>query len=431
MRSKFFLVSLIALAGCLDSHNRDNPLDEKSSTWSPPKVESKGSFIVKNGDPKDVLVECSATDNGTIETYIIEWRDDMQLLKDSSTTGQFLVPVDTLDISYQCGAMDNDGTHAVEPFIKTIHRNRPPIFDSLPAFVKWNTMDWNSLDGNAQIRFHVRDYEAPSDSALNPLKLRIDINGRKGVWQEVQQIDAESDLYSIEAEYNRDPEYRIVAVDELGDSSVIEGKLSGLDSIPPCLELGRTQFTDSRDNQVYSCAWIGGKGWMTQNLNYGVVAKDRSQDDDGAFERFCPGNTVEGCSSTGGYYQWAEAVGEDYSCNRTGSCVINVSLPQGVCPDGWHVPTKGEWTDLARGLAQIDPDSIDAGIEFNGYVNLDGVIQDSSLTANFWTSSTDYSTSAIENSIWIRFEQTDSGISVKETKMKDRHYGVSVRCILD
>lgn len=93
-------------------------------------------------------------------------------------------------------------------------------------------------------------------------------------------------------------------------------------------------MTDSRDNQTYKTVKIGEQTWMAQNLNY-----------DG-------GINWPSDYSCGKYYQWTTAVGldssyNDYSYRGTVSLISEVNH-QGICPDGWHIPSIMEWKVLFK-----------------------------------------------------------------------------------
>ncbi len=84
-------------------------------------------------------------------------------------------------------------------------------------------------------------------------------------------------------------------------------------------------FTDSRDGQEYEWVKIGDQVWMAENLNY-------AQHDEGNSGRY------------GRLYDWAAVMQGENSSNN------NPSGVQGVCPDGWHVPSDEEWKELEMKL---------------------------------------------------------------------------------
>lgn len=97
-------------------------------------------------------------------------------------------------------------------------------------------------------------------------------------------------------------------------------------------------FVDERDNQVYRWIELGGQTWMAENLNLGqMIFGKQKQDDNRIIEKYCYDNREENCDTYGGLYQWNEVM--DYSENI-----------QGICPDGWHVPSIEEWNVLINYL---------------------------------------------------------------------------------
>jgi uncharacterized protein (TIGR02145 family) len=54
----------------------------------------------------------------------------------------------------------------------------------------------------------------------------------------------------------------------------------------------------------------------------------------------------EGCSKFGRLYDWAAAMNLPSSCNSN-FCTDQIGEPhQGICPDGFHIPTNAEWDEL-------------------------------------------------------------------------------------
>jgi len=121
-------------------------------------------------------------------------------------------------------------------------------------------------------------------------------------------------------------------------------------------------FEDSRDGQVYSTVQIGDQCWMVENLNVGTMISGGS--DQGTdcvnIEKYCYNNDPDNCDVYGGLYQWNQAM-----CGET------IEGTQGICPDGWHIPTDDEWATLEYhvcvdviGKPVIECDS---SFEFRGY----------------------------------------------------------------
>jgi len=86
-------------------------------------------------------------------------------------------------------------------------------------------------------------------------------------------------------------------------------------------------MTDTRDGRSYKTVHIGNQCWMAENLNAGVMSPGLNQTNNNIIEKSCYNNDTELCEVYGGLYTWNEAV-------------------RGLCPDGWHLPSHQEWTEL-------------------------------------------------------------------------------------
>lgn len=99
---------------------------------------------------------------------------------------------------------------------------------------------------------------------------------------------------------------------------------------------------DSRDGAVYRTVKIGTRTWMAENLRFkGTGASPLGN---------CREYDSTQCQEFGRYYNWAEAMSLGAGCN-TASCAADV-LPshQGICPEGFHVPSQTDWEAIAADL---------------------------------------------------------------------------------
>ncbi|MBA7580412.1 hypothetical protein ES708_22303 [subsurface metagenome] len=120
------------------------------------------------------------------------------------------------------------------------------------------------------------------------------------------------------------------------------------------------------DRNVYQTVQIGNQVWMKENLKSTKYADGTPiplVTDDAAWAALGDNNTDKAyCyydnSSTNGdtygaLYTWAAAM------NGAGTSSSNPSGIQGVCPDGWHLPSDAEWKELEMylGMSQSDADN--------------------------------------------------------------------------
>ncbi|MBU0489429.1 MAG: hypothetical protein KKA07_04355 [Bacteroidetes bacterium] len=95
-------------------------------------------------------------------------------------------------------------------------------------------------------------------------------------------------------------------------------------------------LSDARDGKTYQTVVIGTQCWMAENLNY-----DQSAFGNDWCYDFDPFN----CEIYGRLYDWEAVMQGSASSSSSPSGV------QGVCPDGWHVPSDAEWTSLTDFLS--------------------------------------------------------------------------------
>jgi len=114
-------------------------------------------------------------------------------------------------------------------------------------------------------------------------------------------------------------------------------------------------FIDERDDQQYPTVLIGEQCWMAKNMNVGnQIDTSVQQLPNDEIERYCYNNDGAYCNEYGGLYTWDEMM--QYNTAES---------TQGVCPNGWHIPSDAEWMTMEAHLG-IDEADREAE-EFRGY----------------------------------------------------------------
>lgn len=88
--------------------------------------------------------------------------------------------------------------------------------------------------------------------------------------------------------------------------------------------------------ETYPTVQIGTQCWFAKNLNIGtMILGSANPSDNGIIEKYCYNNLPANCITYGGLYQWEETM--QY---------LHVEQAQGICPNGWHVPSWVEFETL-------------------------------------------------------------------------------------
>ncbi len=117
------------------------------------------------------------------------------------------------------------------------------------------------------------------------------------------------------------------------------------------LDLQAQAGVDDVDGNHYKTVRIGNQVWMAENLKvthypngdaiplvtgntaWGNLANDNTSD---AYSYY--NNSSANATTYGALYTYAAAIGDNWARDNAAN--------QGVCPDGWHLPTSAEWNTL-------------------------------------------------------------------------------------
>lgn len=119
-------------------------------------------------------------------------------------------------------------------------------------------------------------------------------------------------------------------------------------------EIKDGKLVDFRDGNKYGVALIGGVYWMTENLRYADSISTKNLKGNS----WCYNNDSKECSKNGRLYSWTAALDLDSSRFSMRTNLYKMSF-QGICPDGWTVPTSSDWQKL---LDYIDRNNGDEGV---------------------------------------------------------------------
>jgi uncharacterized protein (TIGR02145 family) len=107
---------------------------------------------------------------------------------------------------------------------------------------------------------------------------------------------------------------------------------------------GTMKIVDMEGNE-YKTVQFGRQCWMLENMNVGEMLPDEKEKpyDNTEPYKWCYENKESNCEKYGGLYTWYNAMlveDETKSSN------------QGICPDGWKIPSHGDWTQFERFLCK-------------------------------------------------------------------------------
>jgi len=205
---------------------------------------------------------------------------------------------------------------------------------------------------------------------------------------------------------------------------------------------------DARDNQTYRIVTIGTQTWMAENLKYlpSVVGPETgSQTTPHYYVYGYNGTNVTDAKATANYNTYGVLYNWPAAMNGAASSTTNPSGVQGVCPDGWHLPSDAEWTELTDYLGG----TIDAGGKLKetgtthwnspntsttnetGFTALPGGVRDLDGTFDvigyngYWWSATEFNAS---NAWYRRMYYYYSFVDIPYV---NKGVGFSVRCVRD
>lgn len=196
-------------------------------------------------------------------------------------------------------------------------------------------------------------------------------------------------------------------------------------------------LVDSRDSMVYRTVEIGKQVWMAENLKLSYEY--------GTSHGLCYDRDVKNCQYYGRLYNWSAAMDSaGVSGIRTEGCGYgnvcgNRGVVNGVCPDGWALPTTNDWMALAVAVGNaatagvflksfaewngtgMGSDSYGFSAYPGGFFGFSG-FEGFGSVAKFWTSSEVNSSSAYI----VTLKSASAGLDISLTS---KGVLASVRCV--
>jgi len=160
------------------------------------------------------------------------------------------------------------------------------------------------------------------------------------------------------------------------------------------------------EGETYKTIIIGEQTWFQRNLNYAVEGS------------VCYDNDPANCAIYGRLYDWATAMALPISSNSSSIPSQIAEKHQGICPEGWHIPSDEDW-NVWTGVkpndygfsAQMGGGGQSSGFGFGGKFG-------------YWWTSTEFGVHA-----YHRYTNSSSQYITRDHSAKSLLY--SVRCVKD
>ncbi len=223
------------------------------------------------------------------------------------------------------------------------------------------------------------------------------------------------------------------------DSAKVDSTIqdsSALADTTLCGAYSGSGLCDSRDGKIYGLVKIGSQVWMAENLNYKTP------------ESYCYDELAENCKMYGCLYSWTAAlqIPGQYAAEQAGALLDSVF--QGVCPEGFHIPSAAEFEQLKTIIV-----SRCTAEHAGGCLKKQGAWQEESeikaewhsefnaLPAGYRGDKGDYNYLAEDVSFWIRAESGTKSAPYWNLNIENdlfvgdytnkKTFAYSVRCIKD
>ena len=169
----------------------------------------------------------------------------------------------------------------------------------------------------------------PSSSSDEPIS---STEGRSSSMEKMPSSSSGEPISSTEETSSSMEKMSSSSNDESSSSEYFKSNWNNLDK-----NVAYDTIIDSRDNQVYKVVTIGSQTWMAENLNY--------YDEQVADNAICLNNEPSNCEKYGRLYNLPITLNYDSLEIKPYDYLhsIDSMSVQGICPNGWRIPTLSEW----------------------------------------------------------------------------------------
>ena len=219
--------------------------------------------------------------------------------------------------------------------------------------------------------------------------------------------------------------YKVKVTDPVTRCTSLEGTIDVVVKSPTTCTANPTVIFSGK---TYNTVQLATQCWLKENLDAGTYVESTSSSfqhsdasNNGLVEKYCYNNDLSKCVTYGGLYDWNEMM--QY---------VTTEGSKGVCPTGWHIPSKADWQKLITGIK--DGSSLGGTkLKEGGASGFEGLLSGfryptgSSYSigdyADFWSSTVE------GTNVWHLKIRLGDATAVMSTS--DKRYGLSVRCVQD
>lgn len=169
-------------------------------------------------------------------------------------------------------------------------------------------------------------------------------------------------------------------------------------------------ITDPRDGRQYRVVVVGEQAWFLDNLQYEGSAAPQQP---GNIKTFWNNESLANVT----LYDYTAATGSNFC--KDNRCNKDDEIVQGVCPDGWALPTNGAWEYLSKYIEDLPEFFAQPTGEYNGYFSEDNI-------SRYWSSTETTSGGAIE---WYYKPGNDGASGQLTSQEYSKRMGYGIRCV--